>query len=559
MARKINTGYIIWGTAVAVLATVIVFPTLLIFYNSFVVKGEFTLRLVKRAFLDEENVRPVLNTLQIGFLVTLCSTVIGSFFAWLFTRTDIPLRDSLRAFFIIPFMMPPFIGAIAWGLLLSPRSGYFNLLFKSVFNTEHALFNIFSFQGIVFLETLYMYPFVFLTVAGALERMDPTMEEAARVSGAGTFRVMRGITLPTISPNIAAGALLVFVASISNFGIPALIGSEPRIFVLTTVIFRRFLESSVSFEGLKEGASLSIVLILLSTLALALQSLVLRGKRYTVIAGKSMRPQLVRLRRWRAPLFVLSSLFLLVVIIAPLVAIYLVSFLKSYGMSLAFKNLTLDNYITVLFKEKESIEAIKNSLFLSFTASLLTVAIGGVIAYILVKTKMRGRRLLEFFAVLPYSIPGTVVAIAMLLAWSGTYYVNMYNTIWIIFVAYLARFMPFAVKSLSASLEQVHDSLEEAARISGATWTTTCRDVIIPLLRPGFIAALLLILMEVMRELTVSILLFGPHTRTIGVAIYMMQEDGYYVWSAALSGLVIFLILGGNFLCRKITGGKIGF
>jgi iron(III) transport system permease protein len=186
------------------------------------------------------------------------------------------------------------------------------------------------------------------------------------------------------------------------------------------------------------------------------------------------------------------------------------------------------------------------------------MVLGSLIAYISVKTKIRGRKALETIAQIPYTIPGTVVAIAMILAWSGNYGVNLYNTFWILLFAYVAHYVAFAVRTTSASLEQIHTSLEEAARISGGSWFTSLKDIVVPLIRPGLVAGWFLIFMPTLRELTMSILLWGPRTVTIGVAVFEMQEAGYVQISAAFATLLLLIVIAGNLLVKWLTRGKVG-
>jgi iron(III) transport system permease protein len=499
----------------------------------------------------------LINTLTISLLTVFFTILIGCPLAWVVTRTDMPFKGIFKTLFIIPYMIPPFIGAIAWGFLLSPRTGFVNKFLMALFSSTTPPFNIYTYEGVVFVMSFYFYPYVFITVAGALERMDPSLEEAARSSGSGIFRVARDITLPLVAPAIAAGALLVFIAACSNFGIPALIGSEGRVYVLTTRIF--YYIYSGGFEGLQMASSLSIFLVITSALALLANRWYLRKKQFTIIAGKSMRPNVVSLGKYRIPFFIACSLFSFATMLAPLLCIVLISLLKAYGVDIAWKNFTLANYKFILLEYDLTRSSIWNSVKLSLTAATFLTVIGSLIAYIIVRTKLTGRRILEFLSTLPYSIPGTVLAIAMILAFSGKFGINLYNTIWILLVAYTARYMAFAVKSVGASLEQVHMSLEEAARISGAGWGRTFRDIVVPLVKPGLIAAWFLAFMPMLRELTVSALLFGPETRTIGVAVYELQDAGYYDTAAALDTCVLIVIFVGNFLMKRITGGEFGF
>jgi len=442
---------------------------------------------------------------------------------------------------------------MAWGLLLSPRSGYINKLWMLMMGTREPLMNINSIAGIVFVEVCYYFPFVFLQVVSALERMDPTLEESARISGANQLYVIRKITLPLVVPAVAAGAMLILISSLSHFGVPAMLGFSRGIFTLPTKIYELINRSAGSFEGIRQGAALSILLVVVVVIALWLQRKILKAGHYDIIRGKSMRPMLINLRTSKFPLLGVCLASLFVIVILPLYIIFAVGGLKAYGLPLNLANMTLDNYYHVLFSSRMAQDAIKNSFFLAISSAIIAMFVGTMIAYVVVKVKVKGKSLLEILALLPYSVPGIVLAIGVILMWSGTFYLNLYNTIWIILIAYIARYVAFAMKSSSASLEQVHYSLEEAARSCGATHLESLRDITIALIRPGMIAGFFLIFLPAMRELTTSILLYGPFSRTLGVAIYAINAEGNITQSAALSGIAILIIMLGNLALRFVT------
>ena len=237
----------------------------------------------------------------------------------------------------------------------------------------------------------------------------------------------------------------------------------------------------------------------------------------------------------------------------PTVVIFLVGGLKTYGLSFTPENLSLDNYKFILFEYQVTRDAIFNSVTLGFSAAIITMFAGVMISYVIVKIKVRRNGILEFLGMLPFSVPGSVIALGVILAWSGKFGINLYNTVWILLLAYIARYMAFSLKANSAALEQVHDSLVEAARSCGATMWQSLKDIVIPLVRPGMLAAFFLIFLPSLRELTVSIMLYAPTTRTIGVAIYTLNEDGETVISAALAGIALIIIIVGQSIINHFT------
>ncbi|WP_455594196.1 ABC transporter permease [Cloacibacillus porcorum] len=554
--KKFGMAEFIFLLSVLILVVIVALPVVLIFWTSFIVDGHLNMKAVMDTIMQEETFQALKMSIMIAACVTVTCTFVGTLFAWLVTRTDLPFKETMKVLFTVPFMLPAFIGALAWKMLLSPRAGYINQLWMAITGTRHALFNIYGFWGIVIIETMYLFPFVFIQVSGALERMDPTLEESARISGAGLFTITRKITIPLIMPAVVAGALLVCLYSLSHFGTPAILGTEVGIYTIPTMIYELIHQSAGSFTAIRAATVLSVVLVLSAAVILYAQNKVIKSGRFQIIAGKSVRPTVLKLRGLRTPLFIFCCVYLLITVVMPTVTIFLVGFLNTYGLPLALENMSWENYRYVLFEWKLTKDAIWNSAYLSLSAAFVTMIAGGIISYVLVKLKVRGKWFLEFLGMLPFSLPGTVIALGVILTWSGRFGINLYNTAWIIFVAYIARYMAFSLKSNSAALEQVHDSLVEASRASGATPWQSLRDIVIPLIRPGMVAAFFLIFLPALRELTTSVLLYGPTTRTIGVAIYTLNEDGETVYACALAGIALLLIVGGEILIKRFFEKK---
>jgi len=550
IAKNFGKKHILFAVVVIVLFVAIVFPLSQIFIKSFTAEGRMTLQNYSEVFSERRNYAPFFNTLIFAALTVTLSTLIGVPAAWLIARTDLPHKGLLETLFLLPYMIPPFIGAIAWIQLLSPRVGLINRIWMHIFNTTSGPFNIYSLFGVVWVMSLHNYPYIYLSVRGALERMDPSLEEAGYMSGVGRFKVSKDITLSMVLPSITGGMLMVFVDTISNFGIPALIGMQARFYVLTTQIYSYLYAGD--FSGIKLAAALSTVLMFLAAACVMLNRWFLSKDLYEVISGKSTQPNMVQLRKLKTPIMVLLSLFFIIVVIAPFFAVFSNAFIKAWGLPFRWGNLTLDNFHYILFEYDLTRLAIKNSFLLGISCATITTFIGAIAAYISEKTNLKGRQIIEMLVTLPHSIPGTVVALSMILAWSGAFVLNLYNTFWIILISYIARYLFFAFRNAASSLKQIHPSLEEAARISGADWLSNFRDVILPLIRPGLLAGWFLVFMPTLRELTISILLWGPKTPTIGVAVFEMQDAGYYTSSAALASLILLVVLIGNYLIKKL-------
>ncbi len=551
--KSFGMAQLILFLAIAILVIVVAFPVLLILFNAFWVDGEFNAASVIDILKEPETFQALLNSLIIASCTTVGSTIVGTFFAWLVTRTDLPHKTFMKSMFLVPFMLPSFIGALAWKMLLSPNAGFINQFFIDHFGFTGSVFNIYSYYGISIVEIMYLFPFVFIQVCGALERMDPTLEESARISGAGLFTITRKITIPLVLPSILSGALLIMLYSMAHFGTVAVLGIENGIYNIPTLIYERIHQSGGSFDAIRTGTVLATVLVITAAFIIWLQRKILGSGHYQIIGGKSFRPMELKLRGLRYPLLIFCLAYIAFTILLPTAVIFLVGSLKTYGLSFALSNLSLDNYKFILFDYKVTRDAIFNSVTLGFTAAIITMFAGVMISYVIVKMKVRGKGILEFLGMLPFSVPGSVIALGVILAWSGQFGINLYNTVWIILVAYIARYMAFSLKANSAALEQVHDSLVEASRACGATMWQSLRDVVLPLVRPGMFAAFFLIFLPSLRELTVSIMLYAPTTRTIGVAIYTLNEDGETVMSAALAGIALIIIIVGQSIINHFT------
>ncbi|TYA50527.1 iron ABC transporter permease [Aggregatibacter actinomycetemcomitans] len=551
-----NIANVILTLSIGILVIVVAVPVLLIFINSFWVDGQFNITDVVQILKQQETYEALLNSLFIASGVTIMSTCVGTFFAWLVTRTDLPYKGFMKVMFLVPFMLPSFIGALAWKMLLSPRAGYINWFFMDTLGFEEPVFNIYSYAGIMAVETMYLFPFVFIQVCGALERMDPTLEESARISGAGLFTITRKITIPLVMPSIVSGALLIMLYSMAHFGTVAVLGIENGIFNIPTLIYERIHQSAGSFDAIRTGTVLATVLVFTAAFIIWLQNKVLNRGRFQIIAGKSFRPVEVKLRGLRMPLLIICLLYIAFTIVLPTATIFLVGGLKTYGLPITWENLTMENYKFILSEWQLTKDVIRNSVSLGLAAAVITMFASVMISYVIVKMRIRGKAILEFLGMLPFSVPGSVIALGVILAWSGKFGINLYNTVWIILIAYIARYMAFSLKANSAALEQVHDSLVEAARACGASMWQSLKDIVIPLVRPGMIAAFFLIFLPALRELTVSVMLYGPSTRTIGVAIYTLNEDGETVYSAALAGIALIIIVVGQTVIKRYAEKK---
>ena len=548
-----------WGILLPILGLLLafgVFPLFLVLFRSFLVGSSLSLGNYLRVFGRPANWRALMTTLQMAGLTTLFSLLLAIPLAWLVSRTDVPGRDTLRVLFTIPYMIPPYLGAIAWSQLLNPDVGYINRVLRWLLGLTESPFDIYTFAGLTWVMVLFEMPLALLTLASGLEKMDPALEESARMAGAGRFRVLTRITLPLLTPSLISAGSLVFAAAIAAFGVPALIGSPGRIHVLTTRITSYLYQGGVG--GLREATALSSILMVISLVVFLLATWLVGRRRFTVVGGKSLRPPIVPLGRLRGPVLALAVGFVLLTVAVPLGSILLTSLLRSRGAVIRWSSLTLEKYQYVLTSYPDGWLALRNSLLLGFATATAGVLIGFLIAYLRVRLRRRPGRWADLFTTMAYATPGSVIAVGLILAFSGAYGVTLYGSMAILVIAYATKHLAFGVRTSAASLEQVDHVLEEAARTSGAGWLQTLRHILLPLIRSGVVAGWLLIFMPAFYELTMSILLYSSGTMTVGVALYQLESYSDPQAASVLAVLVLVIVLVGNVLLRRVTGGQVG-
>jgi iron(III) transport system permease protein len=527
----------VMGAAVVALLVLVVFPLLFLLVGS--VRGEQGLSLehFSEALSGRLYLQALRNSLVLGAWTGFFSTVIGLPMAWAVSRTNVPCKGLFRVTATISYLSPPFLTAISYVNVFSPNAGLVNVFLRDTLGLPWLTFDIFSMSGLVLVTVLHTFPYVFLLASTALQSVDASYEEAAQILGAGKLRTAALVTLPLIAPAVLAGTLLAFVNAIALFGSQAIIGLPGRIVTLPTRIYALF--DFPPQYGL--ASALSMLFILITIAALYLQHRFLARRSYITVGGKGARPQVIELGPMRWLLFGFCVLVFAVAVVLPYGALIAVSLSKSWGLDF-WKGLTLANYRFVLLEYNATQRAILNSLLLATLAATLAVLLGTLIGWIDVRTRMPGRRLLDYAALVPLGLPGIVMAVALIQFWLAMP-VALYGTLAILLLAYVGRYIPLGVRAANLSLRQIDPSLEESARVLGASWGLTLREITLPLIRPGLFAGWLLVFVPVIQELSASILLFSSSSITLAVAVYNLYETGYTEPVAALA-VVNMIIIG---------------
>jgi iron(III) transport system permease protein len=494
------------------------------------------------------------NTMIVSIGVTILSWLLAVPTAWLLTRTDLPYKNKLRSWLCLPYAIPPYIGAIAWIFLANPSTGLLNKLAGTQW------INIYSMGGLIWVETSFLYTFVLLTALSSLDRMDSSFEEAARLSGAHPRMVFRTVTLPLIRPALFSGGLLVFLATAASFGVPALIGSPGQLYFLTTQIYT--LQRMGTESGLLKSGALSIGLLFFALCILAINHAVLSKQNYQTVSGKTSRPSSIELGASKYLFLFLLLAFWFVVFCMPLLGIAISAFSRVQG-ELALSNFTLDNVTRTLFETDETSRALTNSFGLATTAAVIVSLLGLLLAYIQYKTKLKGRQMMEIMASLPYSAPGTVVALALILSFAKGFLgigPSLYGTWSMLLLAYVVKYLSFGIKTTGDGFRQIDDVLAEASRVAGANWTQTMVRIWLPLLKPSLVAAFFLVFMPVLSELTMTVILSGPGLETIGTLIFQLQEyaDASGGGASVLALLIVLIVLFINESVKRLSRGRYG-
>ncbi len=470
------------------------------------------------------------NTLAIGLGATAIACVVGVPLAWLFARTDMLGRDFLEKLATIPIFMPPFVGAVAWILLAAPRIGVFNLPLRAVSGIE--LFNVYSLAGISWVIGIYLAPYVMMIVAAALRSMDPSLEEAAQVSGLSRIKTATTVTLPLVAPAILSGAALAFIITIGLFGTPVVLGWARQVYFVTS---RIYLASQEVPPSVGVMAILALWLILLSFVATLLPRWLLRGRSFITVSGKGFRSRPVALGRLRAAAAGFCWLYCVLTIVAPIIVL-VVAAASTFTWSGRFTTANFEYLAT-----EDVRVTLENSLVIAVIAASAATMLGIVISWIAQKTTLRHRQLLEYLAVLPVSVPGIAFGVGVALMWLNVP-IGVYGTIWIIVLAFIGRFSGYAVRSISASIVQVHPELEESARIGGYGPVRTFWRITLPLIRPSIVASWMLLFSIFITELSMVVLLYTADTRTFSLLAFETWNTGNFSQVASLS--LLQLVIG---------------
>ena len=556
LMRKSGILDIKWVIIVAVITFMALFqtfPLLYLIFRTFVQDGALNFDSFTRVYTYSGNLKALRNTLISASLSMICGVLLAFPLAWLVGRTNLYGKKFFRTLFVMTYMVPPYVGAIAWIRLLNPTVGDINIMLMNLFHLESAPFNIYSMGGLVWVLTTFYYPYAFITISRAMEKMDPSLEEASRISGASPLKTLRTITMPLMMPSILGAALLVFVAAASCYGIPSIVGAPAKLDSVTTRIIDFVYQGSA--EGLNDATALALVLMLIANAVLFLSTFVIGKKQYITVSGKSTRPNIVDLGKWRVPVTALLWIFATIAIFIPFATVALTSFAETISRPLGFGNFSLKNWEKVL-TGASYFSAFRVSLITATLAATIGVIIASMMAYLLVRTNVPGRRIPDFLITLGSGTPSVVIALALILVFSGKFPINLRNTLSVLFISYIIKYLMMGMRTIVSALSQISGSLEEAALISGANWLRSFKDVTLPLIAPSVVAGWFLIFMPSFYELSMSTMLYGSKTKTLGYLLYEMQTYHTPQTAAVLATFILAMVIVLNTVLNKLTKGE---
>jgi iron(III) transport system permease protein len=529
---------ILIGFAAALCMLILLPLSWLVYYSLHDRAGGFTLANFAQLVTDPTFLDPLITTLILATSSAVICCVVAAPMGWLVARTDMPLRRTVRALVMASFVTPPFLGAIAWELLAAPNSGLLNQAFRAVTGAEQDeyLFNIYSLPGLIFVIACYTFPYVFVLVANALDRIPGDLEDASSILGGSAWTTARRVTVPLAMPAVLAGALIAFLQAMTLFGSPAILALPAGFHTMTTKIWSLF-----QYPPKAElAAAASLPLLVLTILLLRAENFVLGRRGYSVVGGRQGNPRLVALGRWKWVALGVTFIVLLNPVFLPYGALLNAAFSPVASQFVSLGTLTLHNVEFVFFELSATRLAFENTLILCTAAATIGTVMAVVIAYMTARKAIAWHKALGFLATAPVAVPGIVLGVGLFLSYTRPPFV-LYGTLWILLIAFVTIALPSAYQQLYSAFRVVNPDLEEASRILGATRLGTLARITAPLLRTSVIATWCFIFVGVIRELSAAIMLFTSQTKVISVLIFDLNESGD-LGAIAVLGLIMLVV-----------------
>jgi iron(III) transport system permease protein len=543
----------ILATTILIVAFLALVPIVYLLQGTLFRDGAFTLAFFREAYGTEGLGRMIYNSFVYAIGSTIVALISGTTLAYLVARTDVPMKGLVYAAALVPMIIPGVLHTIAWIFLGSPQIGVLNAMLEPVFGP--GLFNIFGMWGMIFVEGIHNAPIIFLLMFAAFRNMDSSLEESALMSGASMPSVIRKITLPLVKPALLLSTIIMMIRALASFEVPALLGTSAGIWVFTSRIYYSLTGFPANYGV--AGAYAIGLLAVLAGFAVMQARMGKKSKSYQTVSGKGFRPTMVKLGSVRAAAAGFVILYFLVTSLLPLAVLVYTSFLGYYSppSMAALSSFTLENY-RALLDDDRVITAFRNSFTLAISAATIIMFLTSMIAWIVVRSKVRGAGLLNMLTMIPIGVPGLIMGVALLFTYLRVP-LPIYGTLLILLIAYITVFMPYGITYASSAMYQISNELEESAKVGGASWWTTFRRITLPLLMPGLVAGWTFIVLVAVRELGASLLLYTPGQQVLSILIWEEWGEGELVHLAALGVVMITLLTLLVVVARKL-GAKVG-
>ncbi len=547
LRRRIDwLPYAIGAVTIFVLVAFLLYPIVKTVMFSFVRNGE-ELALGNLTFANFERflegatfTKSLWHSIVVGVLTTIVSTMLALPAAYAMARVPIPFRNFILALSVIPIIAPPFIGAYSWIILLG-RRGIITHFLDSWFGIEMP--SLYGLYGIVLALSLHYFPYIFLFVQGALAASDPYIEESADVMGGSRWRILRTITFPLVLPTISAGALIVLVKALGNFGVPAILGGE--YYVLPTLIYYQV----HGYFNLNAASAIAMMNVLITLVAILLLARVNRKRRFVTVTSIARRSK----QHTGLGAQIAANAYIWILLVAALLPQFVIlftSFAERWGGTLFPTVYGFGNYITAW---EETTTPVVNSLILSSAATLMCVVFGTMAAYTAVRKRFKGKWALDMTIMLPFVLPGIVTGVAYLTTFNSGLIV-LTGTATILILAYFIRRIAYMYRAVAAAVGQIDEKIEEASTMCGATWGRTMRKVTVPLIAPGIMAGGILVFSTLITEISVTIIIFSARWKTISIAIFEFLTSDDVLEATTIGAIAIMITLILVFTASKLIG-----
>ena len=550
----LSPKFFIVAAVVAAIGYLALVPLVYLLWGTFFDATGFDLGGFERAYGSGRIGELFGNSLAFAGGAAVLSLTVGTTLAYLLVRTAVPFKALFFAASIVPLIVPGILYTVSWIFLASPQIGLLNEATASMFGVRP--FDIFTIWGMIWVDGLHSSPIVFLLMVAAFRSMDPSLEESALMSGASRAQTLRRVTLPLVKPALLGAVLIILITSLESFEVPALLGLQNGIYVFTSRIYFVLRSYPPDYAG---AGALAVSLLAIAVIGVALTRLLIGkgSKTFQTVTGKGFRPRPMDLGKWKPVVGIGIVIYFFVTVVGPLLVLVYASLLPFYQAPSmdAFASFSFTNYETV-FDMRSAVRALKNSFILGIGAATIVMSLMAIAAWITVRSRMPGRGLVEQLSFVPLVIPGIVLGLSISFVYLRSP-IPIYGTLFILLIAYCTKYLPYGMRYATTSMTQISSELEESAMVSGASWWTTFRRVLLPLLSPGILAGFVYILVVSFRELSSSILLYSPGNEVLSILIWEQFENGSFNVLAAIGVLMVLALVVMVSIAYKL-GAKVG-